>query len=94
MRTRGSEHIWLWGWAKGSSPSTLPWLPRGKERALPAPGVLPRASQAIQKGWPCFASPWESLASPGWCEEWIRSEKQGLLGGCLSGALCPPSVVK
>lgn len=61
----------------GSSSSTLPWLPRVSVWALPTPGVLPGVSQAIQKGWACVASPWESLDLQV-CEEWIRKEAEEL----------------
>lgn len=75
-----------WGlapaWGRLPPPYRLPPI---SVWALPIPGVLPGVSQAIQKGWACFASPWESLESLGWCEEWIKkgTKELGSIGGSL-----------
>ena len=63
---RGQARVW------GRLPPPCRPLPLASVQALPTPGILPGGSQAIQKSWAWFASPWESLESPGLCEERIN----------------------
>lgn len=63
---RGQARVW------GRLPPPCRPLPLASVQALPTPGILPGGSQAIQKSWASFASPWGSLESPGLCEERIN----------------------